>query len=93
MGAPWLIGQIHAFLQGHTPMDNPTAKDRLSLALEHLNYLLETKGNHGLLIARKHLIWTCNGFPGAAEFRKSLVRANTPSKAIELLQEKIISLT
>tara|TARA_Y100001968_G_scaffold292343_1_gene297476 strand:+ start:930 stop:1949 length:1020 start_codon:yes stop_codon:yes gene_type:complete len=92
MGAPWLIGQIHAALKGETPIKDPSPKERLNLALEHLNYLIDKKGDHGLLIARKHLNWTCTGFPGDISFRKSLMRASTPKEAINLLQEKLTTL-
>ena len=92
MGAPWLIGQIHAALQGKKPIKSPSAKDRLILALEHLNSLVEKKGEHGMLIARKHLIWTCRDFPGEKSFRHSLVRAKTPTDAIALLEDTLLSL-
>ena len=92
MGAPWLIGQIQAALQGKKLIEDPSPKDRLNIAIEHLNALLEKKGAHGLLIARKHLRWTCTGFTGATSFQKSLVKANTPKEAIYLLQEKLNSI-
>jgi tRNA-dihydrouridine synthase len=44
------------------------------------------KGDHGLLIARKHMGWTCQGFEGAARLRHALMRAPTPAEALELLQ-------
>jgi tRNA-dihydrouridine synthase len=45
------------------------------------------KGDHGLLIARKHLSWTCTGFPGAPQLRHALMRASTPSAALALLEQ------
>ena len=92
LGSPWLIGQINSFLNGEESINSPTTKDRLKLALEHLNNLLEQKGDHGLLIARKHLIWTCTGFSGATSFQRALVRAGSPKETIKLLKEKISSL-
>tara|TARA_Y100001968_G_scaffold65455_3_gene56250 strand:+ start:4066 stop:4905 length:840 start_codon:yes stop_codon:yes gene_type:complete len=92
MRAPWVIGQIHAFLHGEKPIDDPPPKDRLNLAIEHLHSLLEKKGDHGLLVARKHFVWTCNGFKGASALRHALVRANTPNEAIKLLKQKISTL-
>ena len=42
--------------------------------------------HHGLLIARKHMGWTCQGFAGAPQLRHALMRAPTPGAALELLQ-------
>ena len=48
---------------------------------------MAAKGDHGLLIARKHLSWTCTGFPGAPQLRHALMRASTPSAALALLEQ------
>jgi len=93
MGSPWLIGQIDSILKGKEPIQEPSPKERLSIALEQLNSLIELKGEHGLLIARKHLNWTCTGFSRSSTFRQSLVRAPTSQEAIKLIEEKIVSLS
>ncbi len=93
MGAPWLVGQIDCALQGKQKLETPNPKERVSLALEHLEELLESKGEHGLLIARKHMSWTCKGFPGATHLRHSLVRAKTPLEAKTLLKNQLLMLS
>ena len=45
------------------------------------------RGEHGLLIARKHLSWTCTGFAGAPQLRHALMRAPTPAEALALLEQ------
>jgi len=87
MGAPWLVGQIDAALSGRPIPPTPGANDKLTLAAEQLRALVAAKGNHGLLIARKHLSWTCNGFPGAPQLRHALMRAPTPAEALALLEQ------
>jgi nifR3 family TIM-barrel protein len=87
MGAPWLVGQIDAALSGRPIPPTPTANDKLTLAAEQLRALVAAKGDHGLLIARKHLSWTCNGFPGAPQLRHALMRAPTPAEALALLEQ------
>ena len=89
LGAPWLAGQIDSVLKGKTAMQTPDAKTKISLALEQLNALLEKRGDHGLLIARKHMSWMCREFPGASNLRYSLVRAKTPIQAINLLEQNL----
>ena len=85
MGAPWLVGRIDAALRGLPVPPIPDAGQRLALAAEQLEALLEARGEKGLLIARKHLGWTCQGFAGAAELRHGLMRAGTPEATRELL--------
>ena len=92
MGAPWLVGQIDEELQNNQTFKPPDAKMKVSLSLEHLKLLVSKKGNHGLLIARKHMNWTCRGFEGASSLRHKLVRAHTPDDAIKLLENELIKL-
>jgi tRNA-dihydrouridine synthase len=54
--------------------------------------LLAARGDHGLLIARKHLGWTCVGFPGAPQLRHALMRAPTPAATLELLDQAAAAL-
>ncbi|KRO91626.1 MAG: tRNA dihydrouridine synthase DusB [Cyanobium sp. MAG_137] len=86
MGSPWLVGQIDAELSGRPIPPTPGALERLALAAEQLQALVAAKGDHGLLIARKHMGWTCQGFAGAPQLRHALMRAPTPGAALELLQ-------
>ncbi len=85
MGAPWLVGQIHCALTGQPVFDTPGPIEKIKLAREQLERLVEVKGSHGLLIARKHMNWTCKDFSGAKELRSSLVRAKTVAEAFSLM--------
>ena len=85
MGAPWMVGRIAAALAGRPVPPVPEAPERLALAAEQLEALVEARGERGLLIARKHLGWTCQGFAGAAELRHGLMRAGTLDATRELL--------
>tara|TARA_B100000927_G_scaffold50169_1_gene36966 strand:+ start:2343 stop:3338 length:996 start_codon:yes stop_codon:yes gene_type:complete len=89
MGAPWLVGQIDAALSGRTVPSTPGPAERLNLAKEQLLALVEARGDHGLLIARKHMSWTCTGFPGAPQLRHALMRAPTPADAVDLLDRQL----
>ena len=85
MGAPWLVGQIAAALDGRPIPPTPGPAERLALAAEQLQALVASRGERGLLIARKHMGWTCQGFGGAPQLRHALMRASTPAEALELL--------
>jgi len=86
MGAPWLVGQIDAALSGRAIPATPGPLERIQLAAEQLSALVAARGDHGLLIARKHMSWTCTGFSGAPQLRHALMRAPTPAEALALLQ-------
>jgi len=87
MGSPWLVGQIASALAGQPVPPNPGPAERLALAQEQLESLLARHGDHGLLIARKHLAWTCIGFDGGPQLRHALMAAATPATALSLLAE------
>ncbi|WP_413440951.1 tRNA dihydrouridine synthase DusB [Synechococcus sp. MIT S1220] len=93
MGAPWLVGQIDAAIRGETVPMTPGPRLRVELARDQLLALLASKGEHGLLIARKHMSWTCTGFPGASQLRHDLMRAPTPREALSLLDATLTSLS
>ena len=86
MGAPWLVGQLDAALSGRPVPPTPGPAEKLALAAEQLRALVAAKGDHGLLIARKHMGWTCQGFAGAPQLRHALMRAPTPGAALALLE-------
>ena len=88
LGSPWLLGEIDATIKGFTSFKKPKLEEKLNLLIEHLDELTKTKGEHGLLIARKHIAWTCKDFIGASDLRKSLVRSNTS----EEVKEKVYSI-
>ncbi len=89
LGSPWLVGQINAALKGLKVIKTPNHHERIKLILEQLQSLLQIKGDHGLLIARKHMNWSCKGFPRASQLRESLVTAKTPAKAIMILEDEL----
>ena len=80
LGAPWIIGEIHSIIEGINNFKRPNINDKLQLIIEHLDELIAAKGNHGLLIARKHISWTCRDFFGASDLRKSLMKAKSPEE-------------
>jgi tRNA-dihydrouridine synthase B len=92
MGAPWLVGHLDAALRGRATAPVPGPQERLALAAEQLQALVAERGKHGLLIARKHMGWTCRGFSGAQALRQALMRAATPELALSLLNDAAAAL-
>jgi len=83
LGAPWIIGEIDSALKGSENFKKPTLEEKLHLIIEHIDELISEKGQHGLLLARKHIAWTCKDFDGAQNLRRNLVKAKSYREAKE----------
>ena len=84
-GNPWLFDEIIADMDG-TPYTPPTAYERLSAAMDHLDKLIALKGDYiGVQEGRKHLAWYTKGFPGSASLRAEIMKAETPDQMTALL--------
>ena len=80
---------------GHSAIINfkkPNTEEKLYLIIEHLDELIKEKGDHGLLIARKHISWTCKDFKGASNLRNELVRAVDKNEVKNLINKMIKTL-
>ena len=87
-----LLGENLQSIKKIKGFKEPNIEEKLLLIIEHLDELIKEKGNHGLLISRKHISWTCKNFPGATKLRNNLVRAIDAEKVKELINEKIYTL-
>ena len=83
LGSPWLIGEIDSALKGLKNFKKPTTVEKLHLIIEHIDQLISEKGEYGLLLARKHIAWTCKDFDGAQNLRKNLIKAKSSKEAKE----------
>ena len=92
LGSPWKLGEIDYAVKDLKDFKQPNTEQKLHLIIEHLDALIEEKGEHGLLIARKHIAWTCKNFSGASSFRSKLVRAVEVSEVKELIKKMIMNL-
>ena len=92
LGSPWKLGQIDYAIREIKGFKEPNIEQKLILIIEHLDELIKEKGDHGLLIARKHISWTCKNFPGATSLRNKLVRSADHREVKELINLMIKSL-
>ena len=92
LGSPWKIGEIDYAIKKQKGFREPNIEERLLLLIEHLDELIKEKGDHGLLIARKHISWTCKNFSGATKLRNNLVRAIDAEEVKELIKKTIEAL-
>ena len=92
LGSPWKLGEIDYAIKKLKGFKEPNINEKLLLINEHLDELIKEKGNHGLLIARKHISWTCKHFPGATNLRNKLVKAIDVEEVKELINKTIETL-
>ncbi len=80
-GRPWFLRQVIHFLATGRRLPDPAPASQLAMILEHFEDMLSHYGiETGVRIARKHLGWYARGFPGAAEFRASVMRLSDPAQ-------------
>lgn len=65
----------------------PSAKEKLNLAIEHAKYYEKILGHKRFVNMRKHLIWYANGFPNASEVRMRLMKANNAKDCEDIIKE------
>jgi len=92
LGSPWKIGEIDYAIREIKNFKEPNLEQKLSLIIEHLDELIKEKGDHGLLIARKHISWTCKDFKGASNLRNKLIRAVDKNEVKNLINKMINTL-
>ena len=79
-GNPW----VFRALRERTDV-SPTTAERIEGAKDHVRRLVATKGDRGILEARKHLAWYVKGFADASTLRDRLVRVSSLEEALRLL--------
>jgi len=86
MGNPFIIRESVALLEKNLPLEPPTAEERISTAIKHLELVCEFKGEAvGVREMRKHFSWYIKGMHGAARLREEINRATTRQQLIDLI--------
>lgn len=87
-GNPWLFAALAAALRGEPLPQQPSLKERLAQAAEHLDMLIAYK-NEVVAVKemRRHISAYLKGMPHAAEFRGRFHKVDTQEQFSELLAE------
>ena len=83
------MGQIDAAFTGRTVPSTPTLQSVKKRSRSSCLVLVEARGEHGLLFARKHMSWPRIGFSDASHLRHALMRAPTSAEALDLLDRQL----
>lgn len=87
-GNPWIFQQLKAVLAGEKQTAAPTIDERLDLAAEHLQMLIDYKGEYiSVKEMRRHISAYLKGMPHAAEFRGRFHKIDTQVDFLQLLAE------
>ncbi len=87
-GNPWIFRELAALLRGEERPAAPFLQERLAQAAEHLDMLIDYKGEHiSVKEMRRHISAYLKGLPHAAEFRGRFHKVDTREQFMELLAE------
>ena len=87
-GNPWIFRELAAVLRGEERPAAPSLQERLAQAAEHLDMLIDYKGEHiSVKEMRRHISAYLKGLPHAAEFRGRFHKVDTREQFMELLVE------
>ncbi|MBR4105799.1 MAG: tRNA dihydrouridine synthase DusB [Alphaproteobacteria bacterium] len=88
LGRPWLIAQIHNFLEQGILPSPPTNDFIKEVMLKHIAGLKEYYGEHtAISLARKYVCWYCKGLRNACRFREKFVLINDIKQAYNSIEE------
>lgn len=86
LGNPWIFSQIRSALYTNEPVAVPTAQEKLTTVLEHLELEVKYEGpERGLFHMRRIGAWYIEGLPNAAFYRNELNRCTSVDKMREIL--------
>lgn len=92
-GNPFIFKQVNEYLSSGEMTYEPTVKERLTQALEHVEMLVSDKGEgRGIKESRKHIAWYIKGMPGASKLKSVIFTINSMTQMRECLTEYINSL-
>jgi len=91
-GNPWLFKRLVHYMKTGQLLPEPSAKDKVLVALRHMELVIANKGEHvGIMEMRKHTAWYLKGLKGTARLRNQINTIGTKSDMENLLMEYLSS--
>jgi tRNA-dihydrouridine synthase B len=85
-GRPWFPGQVAEYLNTGRKIPSPDLSSQREIVLQHLEQIYSFYGNdQGVRIARKHIKWYVQNYPGNLEFREMANNEVIPEKQLEMV--------
>jgi len=93
-GNPWLFRRCRHHLETGEILPEPTAQERVELAMRHTQEMIAQKGEYtALREMRKHIAWYIKGIRGATAARDAINKCEDFTKIEKILQELLIDRT
>ena len=87
-GAPWIPGGIARSLRYSSQVSSLTLESQRRIVIGHLNEIYSFYGAfQGVRIARKHIKWYVAAYPDLADFRRTVIRADSPGQQCNLISD------
>lgn len=88
LGNPWVFKRTVHYLETGELLPLPTVRERVQVALRHLDLLIQAKGEYiGTREMRKHAAWYTKGLPESAQLRRLINTTNTKEELVAVLKE------
>ena len=86
IGYPWIFNEIKHYIETNQKLDEPSLEERVKIALQHVNFSVEWKGERqGLLEMRRHYTNYFRGIPNFKPVRTVLVESESCAEVKETL--------
>lgn len=90
LGNPWELQRISTYLNDGTVIDEPTPREKIEIAKEHLHALVELKGeNVGPREFRGQAAYYLKGIPHSARTKVAVTGADTEQQMIDIFDSFI----
>ena len=86
-GNPWIFREAHALIDRGEELPPPTALERIDMAREHAQALVDFAGERAFTRMRKHVAWYITGMPGATRVRERVNQVRCYRELDDLLVE------
>lgn len=88
LGNPWLLREIIYYLKEGKQMERPTKREKLQTILEHLDLLVEEKGEAvAVKEMRKHISWYIKNLKEATKIREKINQITSKAELEDCLTE------
>jgi len=85
-GNPWIFREIKHYLLTKEKLPIPTPREKIEMALRHLDLEIKLKGEKiGIAQMRKHIAWYIKGLHNASNIRNQVNMMNKKDEIVELL--------
>lgn len=89
-GNPWIFKSILHYLKTGEILKKPSIKEKIDLAIKHLEMTVENKGEYiGIREMRKHLGWYIKGIPKSSEIRVIINKTESIEEMKELIHSMV----